>query len=679
MTTLRDAALQCARRGWQVFPLRPGSKVPLSGTRGYLDATTHEPTIRQWWSGTDGVNCNIGVATTRTSGLWVLDCDVDEAGSPIGETTLEQLVAEHGALPPHPIQETPRCGLHHLFAWPADDKDLPRKIRGLPGLDVLGSRREGGVEKAGYFVIAPSYRSEGDYRWLKSPDSVPLVPAPDWLVELLRSSIDEGERTERPLRPPTPSGATTVYGRVALDGLCNSVRSCPPGSQDDNLIQRATRLGGLIAGGHIDKSEGVDALVAAGMAMANQGGRPPWTRRVVADKVHRGVRYGEASPSGPVIETPRVQAHTPAHGGGSPQATATTPDESAQFPGNPAPEILYLGLDQVTLRPVEWLWENWLARGKLCMIAGDSGVGKSQMTCRLMAALSTGAAWPDGRAAPQGSVVFIGSEDGVDDTVLPRIMAVGANLSRIKYVQGVKDVAGKRRTMNVPLDLAPLSQMIKKIGDVLMVCFDPITAYLGNIDSHRTSDVRGALEPLNDFASEHNVAVLMISHPTKAGAGKAINAVTGSSAFSAIVRTLAIMGDDPNDAAGKRRVLVSGKNNLGPLPNGVGYVIEPCKVGNDVATARLAFDQAPVQVTADELVKGGQDDEAKSSLQDAKDFLIGILAAGSKAFDEIMLEAKTRGISQKTLYRAKKELGIKSVRTNFSGGWLWEIPNTPFH
>jgi hypothetical protein len=231
------AALACAHRGWQVFPLRPGSKVPLPGTHGHLEATTNERIISQWWGGGgDSAQCNIGIATTRAGGVWALDCDVDAEGAPVGETTLERLCAEHGPLLPHPIQETPRGGVHHLFAWPADGLDLPRKIRGLPGLDVLGSRREGGVERAGYFVVAPSYRSEGDYRWLKSPDSVPLVPAPDWLVALLRSSTDESERVEAPPRPPSPSGLTTAYGRAALDGLCAEVRSCPPGSQDDTLI-----------------------------------------------------------------------------------------------------------------------------------------------------------------------------------------------------------------------------------------------------------------------------------------------------------------------------------------------------------------------------------------------------------------------------------------------------------
>src|SRR5262249_23474664 len=150
----------------------------------------------------------------------------------------------------------------------------------------------------------------------------------------------------------------------------------------------------------------------------------------------------------------------------------------------------------------------------------------------LAARVSTGAYWPDEGCAPSGSVLVLSAEDAADDTVVPRLEASGANLDRMHILKAVVDKDGPT-TFSLQADLTRLGEILEQIGDVALIIVDPITAFLGKIDSHRTSEVRDALAPLAAFAEKFHVAVLCVSHPPKAVQTKAINAVTGSLAFVA--------------------------------------------------------------------------------------------------------------------------------------------------
>ncbi len=148
-------------------------------------------------------------------------------------------------------------------------------------------------------------------------------------------------------------------------------------------------------------------------------------------------------------------------------------------------------------------------------MAGDAGLGKSQVALDIAARISIGAAWPDGGRAPRGNVVILSAEDGHADTIRPRLDAAGADVTRIHALSAVTDENGTRRTFDLGADLAALEKAICEIGDVTLVIVDPITSYMGCVDSHRMVDVRRVLEPLAAFAESNNVAVLAISHPPK--------------------------------------------------------------------------------------------------------------------------------------------------------------------
>jgi putative DNA primase/helicase len=255
------------------------------------------------------------------------------------------------------------------------------------------------------------------------------------------------------------------------------------------------------------------------------------------------------------------------------------------------------------LEKIDWLWSNHLARGKVMMLSGPSELGKSQLSIDLAARLSKGTEWPDGDPAPLGSTVILSSEDGIADTVVPRVAAADGDLSRVHCLKSVK-TNGVSRTFSLQADLEQLGKKIREIGDVLLVVIDPVTSYMGSkIDSHRTTDVRAVLEPLSKFAEEYRVAVLLISHPQKAAATKALNAVTGSAAFVHAPRMTFICIPDPENKP--RTLFLAGKNNIGRKAEGMGYAIAARFVGPDesILSSYVAWDNLPVRITADEALE----------------------------------------------------------------------------
>jgi putative DNA primase/helicase len=323
---------------------------------------------------------------------------------------------------------------------------------------------------------------------------------------------------------------------------------------------------------------------------------------------------------------------------------------------------------------IEWVWPQRLASGKISILAGDPGQGKSQISLQLASVISKGSKWPDGGNAPKGSIVILSAEDGARDTTVPRLMAAGADLRKVQFVRSVTD-KGKDRSFNLGADIKQLGELCDRLGDVVLVVIDPITSYLGNIDSHRTGDVRAVLEPLGNWAEQARVAVLAISHPPKAAQAKAINAITGSLAFVAAARVVMVAIADPETKG--RSLLLPVKINIGQSPKGLGYRIEGRTVEGSkgpIATSAIAWDDKEVTLTADEALNSRREPgRPVKAANEAEAFLRGRLGFGAVPAKDVVEEAEAEGFSKRTLDRAKANLGVVVKKTSLGGGWTWEL------
>jgi putative DNA primase/helicase len=329
---------------------------------------------------------------------------------------------------------------------------------------------------------------------------------------------------------------------------------------------------------------------------------------------------------------------------------------------------------------IEWLWQNWIAIGKVHILAGDGGLGKSTILCGLTATTTTGTEWPDGARADQaGSVIILAAEDAVEDTLAPRLMAAGADLSRVFVIRSVLD-ENRRRSFNLQADLERLEAEIQKRDNVRLVIIDPVSSYLGKVDSHKNADVRSVLEPLGELAARLGVAVICNNHFSKGG-GSANNRVIGSVAFVNQARAAFIVTPDEKDQT--RRLLIPSKMNIAPMGYGLAYRIEGCLIEHDrreIATSRIMYESTPVTVTADQALAALDGNrESKSEKSEAIEYLMDMLGEGPVSAKDIKRDATDAGISPKSLRGAREALGVKPERIGFGseGGWVWSLPKMP--
>jgi putative DNA primase/helicase len=325
----------------------------------------------------------------------------------------------------------------------------------------------------------------------------------------------------------------------------------------------------------------------------------------------------------------------------------------------------------VIQKHVEWLWLNRIARGKLTLLAGHPGLGKSQVSIDVISRITTGREWPDGNTAPLGSCLILASEDAANDTICPRLELAGADLSKVHIVQSVTE-KNEQRGFSLQRDMEALAAKAKEIGDVILASIDPITAYLGaEVDGHKTNDVRAVLQRLERFADEQAIATLAITHPPKAAQSNAINTFTGSLAFVASARLAFIVIEE---AETDRNLLLAVKNNLGPKADGIGYRIEPGATPRCIITSRIIWDSAPVTLTADEALAAGQESRKGEPRREAERFLEAYLEAKPMPAKDVEAAAKDNGISPRTLRRAREGLKIVVEKSNYEGGWVWRLP-----
>jgi len=205
------------------------------------------------------------------------------------------------------------------------------------------------------------------------------------------------------------------------------------------------------------------------------------------------------------------------------------------IPEEPAPVIVRLA--DVTPEAVEWIWRGRLAKGKMTVLIGDPGIGKSSVTMDVASRITRGASWPDGGPAPIGNVLLLTAEEGLADTVRPKIDVYNGDPGRIFALQGIRQ--GETETsFSLDGDIHQLEKAIDQIGDVRLIVIDHLSAYLGKKDSYKDSEIRGVLGPLALLAERRGVAVLGVMHLTKNSQTQALYRAPGSIAFVAAARAV---------------------------------------------------------------------------------------------------------------------------------------------
>lgn len=318
-------------------------------------------------------------------------------------------------------------------------------------------------------------------------------------------------------------------------------------------------------------------------------------------------------------------------------------------------------LSDVKPEPVRWLWPGRIATGKLTLIAGDPGLGKSFLTLDIAARVSTGASWPDApkvRFEP-GDVVLLSAEDDVADTIRPRLDAAGADVNRIIAIDAVRalDKAGKLSAR--PVDLSQDVQYVEAAMDQLstpkLVVVDPISAYMGQTDSHNNAETRAMLAKLADLAARRGVAVVCVSHLNKGAGRSAVYRVTGSLGFVAAARTVWSVSRDEHDH--ERRLMLPIKNNLAKDTDGLAYSLYAAE---GAVTPCVAWEDETVAMIADDALNAGDDGAGKTAVEQAVEWLRDQLAAGPIKPAEVIARACEAGYSESTVQRAKRLKGPDS-------------------
>jgi RecA-family ATPase len=336
------------------------------------------------------------------------------------------------------------------------------------------------------------------------------------------------------------------------------------------------------------------------------------------------------------------------------------------------PEEIGKPLSGVEPEEVSWLWPSWLALGKLALVDGDPGLGKSAMTLDFAARVSAGKPFPDGAPCEPAGVVLLSAEDGLADTIRPRLDAAGAEPSKILALATVPDEDGHDRLLSIPEDLALIEKGIRRVGARLVVV-DPLMAFLsGDANSHRDQDVRRALAPLAGLAERTGASVLVVRHLNKAMANNPLYRGGGSIGIIGAARMAFVVGKDPQDE--NRRVLASTKNNLAMPPASLMFGLTEADSGS-VKVNWLGQSE----VSAKDILATPQDQEHAEARGEAVEFLNDVLSDGPVAASQVKEEAEDAAISERTLARAKKALGVMSYREGEAGRrgkgqWLWKLP-----
>ena len=325
------------------------------------------------------------------------------------------------------------------------------------------------------------------------------------------------------------------------------------------------------------------------------------------------------------------------------------------------PNLKLINMEQVEVEKIDWLLYPFIPFGKVTIVQGDPGEGKTTMVLQIIAKLTKGEA-----VLPSGSdesaleektmvlepvnVIYQTAEDGLGDTIKPRLLSAGADCSRVMVID---DGDQALTMMDARLEEAIIQTKAR------LVVLDPIQGFLGaDVDMHRANEIRPLMKRVALLAEKYHCAIILIGHMNKNSNGKSSYRGLGSIDFQAAARSVLIVGrikDEP-----EIRVVCHVKSSLAPEGKSIAF-----RLDKDTGFEWIG----EYDISADDLLSG---DNRRQKIHVAKEFLQEVLASGSVAQTKVAEEAESRGIKKKTLWNAKKELEIDSVK--IGNQWFWMLP-----
>ncbi len=446
------------------------------------------------------------------------------------------------------------------------------------------------------------------------------------------------------------------YWRKAFDNEIANVRASTDGNRHTQLNTSAFLLYTIVAAGHLDDAEVTAALLDASLST----GYPESEGRSTIESARKD---GLAQPRAEPEQRNGAARNGKAPKGPRPSSKADHTPVAQKEDNSP---VCYRA-SSVKPRAVQWLWPNRVPLGKLTTFAGHGGLGKTFVLLDMTARVTTGVPWPDGAAGSSpSSVLFISGEDDPDDTLVPRLIELKADLDRVLFL---KTARLERFTL---ADLDTLDKALEQNGeDVRLVVIDPPTAYLAGTDDHKNAELRQLLTPLQEWAKYWNSTIIFNTHVNKGGAGKveAMARVMGSVAWTTAVRSAHMFAKDPDDLT--KRVFIPMKNNIGPERKGLSYRIDARP--NEMAHVEWLGE---IDTTADQAVNAPL---GTGRQKVAAEWLIDRFRERREWLsDDLFRAAKEHGVSRNAVFEAKKVLNLPTARVETGEGgtktYLWWVP-----
>lgn len=341
--------------------------------------------------------------------------------------------------------------------------------------------------------------------------------------------------------------------------------------------------------------------------------------------------------------------------------------------GKPTEFVVVRG-DLTTIRRTRWAWAGWAPLGAFVIIAGEPSAGKGVLTSYLIAQFTTGKAPGDLFGTPV-NVLWIGTEDGWEDQVLPRFAAAGADVNRVFNLR----VTTPGAYLDLRRDQRQLAELVER-ENITVIAFEAIVDHLAGVDDYKNAEVRRGLAPVVELARARQLLALGTTHLNKTTSGGYRHRVSGSGGYLAVARAGWLVHHHPEHP--ELRVLAFGKGNLGQWPDSMVFSIEGADVVNpsndEVAdVGRVAGDPEPYfdrALDIDTVLAGPKSDHG--SREDVVgELLTELLADGPMRATEVYEAAAERGVGETALKRHKAAAKVQSYREG--GAWYWRMGGRP--